>query len=250
MALRHRAGADDRAAGRAARPHPRVDGARLRLEDRRHRRTTRPRSRSCAQVPGVVGAAPAILGKALISTDRADAFISLKGIDPALEPTVTDIRARDAQRAASTALDAGVRRRICRASSLGQRSRRAARRATSATPCTLLTPQGTLSPMGMIPRDAPRARRRHLSASGCYEFDSAYGFVSLDFAERLLGKDDARSHPAAASTTSTRRRRSPSASSSELGADYVAQDWADMNQRSSRRCGSRRWRSRSPSASS
>ena len=44
------------------------------------------------EVPGVVGAAPAIMGKALVSTDRADAFISLKGIDPALEPTVTDIR--------------------------------------------------------------------------------------------------------------------------------------------------------------
>src|SRR5687768_4181548 len=43
-------------------------------------------------VEGVVGAGPAILGKALISTDRADAFISLKGVDPALEASVTDIQ--------------------------------------------------------------------------------------------------------------------------------------------------------------
>ena len=35
-------------------------------------------------IDGVVGAGPAILGKALISTDRADAFISLKGVDPTL----------------------------------------------------------------------------------------------------------------------------------------------------------------------
>src|SRR5215207_4853689 len=41
---------------------------------------------------GVVGAGPAILGKALVSTDRADAFISLKGIDPVLERDVTDIQ--------------------------------------------------------------------------------------------------------------------------------------------------------------
>src|SRR5512139_601962 len=40
---------------------------------------------------GVTGAGPAIMGKALISTDLADAFISLKGVDPTLEGNVTDI---------------------------------------------------------------------------------------------------------------------------------------------------------------
>src|SRR5688500_2199996 len=43
-------------------------------------------------IEDVTGAAPAILGRALISTDRANAFISFKGIDPALEPGVTDIQ--------------------------------------------------------------------------------------------------------------------------------------------------------------
>ena len=45
-----------------------------------------------AALDGVTGAGPAILGKALISTERADAFISLKGVDPALEASVTDIQ--------------------------------------------------------------------------------------------------------------------------------------------------------------
>src|SRR5687767_771882 len=43
-------------------------------------------------IDGVDGAGPAILGKALISTNQADAFISLKGVDPALEAAVTDIQ--------------------------------------------------------------------------------------------------------------------------------------------------------------
>ena len=43
------------------------------------------------KVPHVVGAAPAINGKALISAARSEQFITVKGIDPALEPTVTDI---------------------------------------------------------------------------------------------------------------------------------------------------------------
>jgi lipoprotein-releasing system permease protein len=42
-------------------------------------------------VPGVTGAAPAILGKALLRNEHDDAFISLKGIDPDLEPAVTDV---------------------------------------------------------------------------------------------------------------------------------------------------------------
>src|SRR3954453_1543068 len=43
------------------------------------------------QVPHVIGAAPAILGKALITAAREENFITLKGVDPALEPSVTDI---------------------------------------------------------------------------------------------------------------------------------------------------------------
>jgi len=47
------------------------------------------------QIDGVVGAAPTVLGKALVQTSQGDAFITLKGIDPDLEPNVTDIRRAD-----------------------------------------------------------------------------------------------------------------------------------------------------------
>ena len=42
-------------------------------------------------VPGVTGAAPAILGKALVSSAKAREFVTFKGIDPDLEAGVTDI---------------------------------------------------------------------------------------------------------------------------------------------------------------
>src|SRR5262245_7102432 len=42
-------------------------------------------------VPSVLGAAPAIMGKALISSANGKDFITLKGIDPVLELTVTDL---------------------------------------------------------------------------------------------------------------------------------------------------------------
>ena len=49
-----------------------------------------------------------MIGKALITSASGDGFISIKGIDPALEPSVTDIGDVDAARAASTALDAAA----------------------------------------------------------------------------------------------------------------------------------------------
>src|SRR5262245_29781191 len=45
-------------------------------------------------IPGVVGAAPAIVGKGLLEGSGADpAFVEVKGIDPSREPLVTEIRA-------------------------------------------------------------------------------------------------------------------------------------------------------------
>src|SRR5580765_6300837 len=44
-------------------------------------------------IPGVIGAAPAIVGQGMLQSTASDGiYVQLKGIDPALEPSVTDIR--------------------------------------------------------------------------------------------------------------------------------------------------------------
>src|SRR4030095_5521021 len=44
------------------------------------------------QAPGVLGAAPALAGHGMMQSSRSDgAAVQLKGIDPALEPQVTDL---------------------------------------------------------------------------------------------------------------------------------------------------------------
>ncbi len=176
-------------------------------------------------IDGVVGAGPAVMGKALISTDRADAFISLKGVDPTLEGNVTDVR-RSMQSGSISALtpvteDAPPGILIGRnlAEQLGL---------SVGETATLLTPQGTLSPMGMIPRTR-RVRVVGIYALGLYEFDAAFGFVSLDFAERLLGK----TNPDLIELRVADITNAPAIADrlvEELGSDYVSQDWADMNQ--------------------
>jgi lipoprotein-releasing system permease protein len=176
-------------------------------------------------IDGVVGAGPAVMGKALISTDRADAFISLKGVDPTLEGNVTDVR---------RAMQSGSISALTQASEddppgilIGRNLAEQLGLSVGDT-ATLLTPQGTLSPMGMIPRTR-RVRVVGIYSLGLYEFDAAYGFVSLDFAERLLGK----TNPDLIELRVADITNAPAISDrlvDELGSDYVSQDWADMNQ--------------------
>ena len=175
-------------------------------------------------VPRVVGAAPAILGKALISTGHGEAFITFKGIDPVLETGVTDIsRAMTSGRLDALATSAtderpGIVIGTDLAHTLG---------VVDGDEVTLLTPQGSLTPMGVYPRSR-RVRVVGQFSLGLFEFDSAYGFVSLPLARRLVDRDtielielrvdDIYAAPAVAREIPAR-----------LGAAYVAQTWADLN---------------------
>ena len=175
-------------------------------------------------IPEVVGAAPAIIGKALVSTDRADAFISIKGIDPALEPMVTDL-GRSMRSGSLTAL--GDQSSDGRPGILLGKDLAVQLGVEVGDTVTLLTPQGTLSPMGVLPRSRI-ARVEGIYSLGLLEFDSAYGFVSLAFAQRLLAKDkpdliqlkvsDIYDAPAIADRLVA-----------SLGKEYMAQDWSDIN---------------------
>ena len=175
------------------------------------------------QVDNVVGAAPAILGKALATSPHESAFISLKGIDPALEPSVTDIRRSMIQgRVDSLATSADERPGMLIGKDLAQMLG-----VKVGDTVNLLTPNGVLTPMGMMFRPFT-VRVTGIYSLGLYEFDSSYGFISLDLAKRLLGKTepdlvqlkvrDIYQAPDVAAAIPTR-----------LGRDYVAQDWSDMN---------------------
>jgi lipoprotein-releasing system permease protein len=177
------------------------------------------------RVPGVVGAAPAILGKALVTSPAGEAFITLKGVDPALEPDVTDIRGA-LQRGSLDGLapPAGDEPGgILLGSDLASRLQ-----VDVGDTVSLLTPQGTLSPMGVIPRTR-RLRVAGIFSLGLYEFDAAYGFVGLDVAMRLVGRQDVEliqlrvndmlAAPAIAESIPA-----------VVGTEYVTENWRDMNQ--------------------
>jgi len=173
-------------------------------------------------VPGVVAAAPAIYSKAII-TGSNDTFLTLKAIDPAMEARVTEVASAltggSLEALATTSEDAlpGIVIGHDLAGAIG---------AFVGDQVSLLTTQGTLTPMGI----APRQRRFRVVGTfrlGLIEFDSAYGFVSLETAARLgqpdvdhleLRVSDILSAPEVADRIT-----------STLGSDYVTQDWTDMN---------------------
>lgn len=185
----------------------------------------REAARELSALPHVVGAAPAILGKALATTSHGDAFITVKGIDPELEPHVTEVAEAIRQGSLDDLghVDAPVVGGIIIGEDLSERLG-----ALVGDDLTVVTPQGTLSPMGMMPRPR-RLRVVGVFSLGLYEYDSAYGFVTLEVASRLLGKDridlmqlrvdDIYEAPQIArSITET------------LGPTYQSQDWSEMNQ--------------------
>jgi lipoprotein-releasing system permease protein len=176
------------------------------------------------QLPEIVAAAPAVYGKALVSTDRGDMFITVKGVDPDLERDVTEVassmtggRFEDLATAGEDDLP-GIVIGHDLAGAVG---------AFVGDTVTLLTPQGSLSPMGMMPRQR-RFRVVGTFRVGLLEFDSAYGFVSLELAQRLTGKSGVDHLEARVRDI----YRAPEISESiprRLGGEYLSTDWADLN---------------------
>jgi lipoprotein-releasing system permease protein len=173
------------------------------------------------RVPHVLGAAPAIQGQGLLSASETQP-VQIKGIDPVLEQQVTDLK----EAITSGSIEAlntpeGDSPGILLGKEL------AAKLGVVTGDSVSLTMGVTLTPAGLL----PRTRRLHvvgLFSLGLIEFDATYGFVSLDVAKRLLGKDkvdliqlrvdDIYAAPRIAQSIPTL-----------LGTQYVTQDWAEMN---------------------
>ena len=173
---------------------------------------------------GVLGAAPVVMGKGILRSADGSMFITLKGIDPALEPRVTEVGRSMRQ----GSLDA-----------LGNQSEEepdgivigedlaTSLRVRTGDQVELLTPEGTLTPAGMV--TLPRVLKVvGVYRLGLFEFDSAYGFIHIDDAKRILkrfGPDYIELRAADMFEAPSLARRLEDA----LGPEYQLQDWSEMN---------------------
>ena len=171
-------------------------------------------------VPRVRGAAPGIMGKGMISSPSGKSFITIKGIDPALESNVTDIKTA-IQSGRVEDLTTGLPPGIL----IGRQLAEALAVKVGDT-VSLLTDQGTLSPGGMLPRNRT-ARVAGIFNLGLQEFDAEWGFVSLDFAERLVGVDQVEMIQLRVDDINASPEIADSVEA--LGPAYRAQDWSELN---------------------
>lgn len=177
-----------------------------------------------SRVPGVTGAAPVVLGKALIRSGQQDAFVTIKGIDPAREAGVTEMatRMRAGRLAALDVTGEGLDGIVIGtelARSLGVQL---------GDSVTLLTPEGTLSPMGVLPRTRT-LKLVGIFSLGMFDVDSSYAVVSLPVAQRLVNHDHVDFIQLRVRNIYDAPRIAAEIGERFDGA-YIAQDWASMNQ--------------------
>ncbi|HYE88779.1 MAG TPA: lipoprotein-releasing ABC transporter permease subunit [Vicinamibacterales bacterium] len=176
------------------------------------------------QRPGVIGAAPAVVGKAMI-TGLSNDFLQVKGIDPAMERGVTDI--------AKSLVD-GSLDRLTPASEedlagivIGQElAKSIAVKVGDSVRVT--TTNGSLSPMGVMPR-IRRFTVVGIFRIGLFEVDSGFGFVDVERGMALTGADRVE-HIEVKLTDPYDAPRVADEIAEQFGPDYVTQDWSDVNQ--------------------
>lgn len=174
-------------------------------------------------IPDVVGAAPVVLGQGLIQSAASQAPITVKGIVPKEEATVTNI----AQAMQSGSLEALDQPRdgpdgIVLGQDLAEKLDVAL-----GDQVRIVTAEERLTPMGMM----PRIRTFALVGTyrlGLFEFDSAYGLVSLATAQSLLNASEPHFIEVRVRDLFEARTIAESIPD-QLGPEYLPQDWMDMN---------------------
>lgn len=177
------------------------------------------------ELPRVQGAAPALYAKALLSSRTGSGVATIKGVIPAEEAQVTEL-ARQVQDGSLADLrvvegqpDPILLGRDL-ANSLG---------VGIGDVLTLTSPNGRLSPMGVLPRTA-KLRVAGTVRSGLFEFDSAWAYVPLATAQRLFDVGDQAGLVQVKVDDMYAVREIAPALLAAVGEDYVANDWIRMNE--------------------
>jgi len=178
-------------------------------------------------VPHVLGAAPAVYGKGLMTTPGGSAVAMLKGVVPAEERTVTDL-ASQVEAGQLDALDHVTEASLPPvllgrdlASTLG---------VGVGDVVSVTSPNGRLSPYGMIP-SIKKFRVAGTVYSGLYEFDAQWAYVPLSVAQRLFteGSDSASLVEVRIDDIYAVREVAPRIVAA-VGQGYITTDWIMMNQ--------------------
>lgn len=178
------------------------------------------------RTPRVEGAAPAVYGKGLLTSAAGSAVATLKGVLPVYERSVTELGSQVVE----GSLDAlggpggeGPQPPVLLGKDLAESLGVGVGDVVSLT-----SPQGRLSPMGVLPR-VVKLRVAGTVRSGLYEFDSAWAYLPLATAQRLFGTGDGVSLIEVRIDDMYAVGRVAPALLAALGEGYLTNDWIQMN---------------------
>jgi len=168
----------------------------------------------------VIGAAPYVAAQAMLTREDAVRGVLLRGVDPAQEPKVSDI----GQQFRTGSMDAlvpgsfGIALGSELAAAMGVRP---------GDKVTLVAPQGTITPAGVLPR-LKQFTVVGVFSSGHYEFDSALALVNMQDAETLFRLDG----PSGVRLKLADMQRAPQVAqelAGTLSGDLYLRDWSRQN---------------------
>jgi lipoprotein-releasing system permease protein len=135
-------------------------------------------------VPGVRSIEPAIYNTVLLSAGGRAAGVVLKGVDPKLELQASGALKNIVAGSASFAPDATGVPALLIGHILSEE-----KKISVGDYVTLTSPQGNLTPFGML----PRSRQFHVTGvydSGFYDYDANWAFVTIESGQKLAGVGD------------------------------------------------------------
>lgn len=138
-----------------------------------------------SDTPGVESIEPAIYNTVLLSCGSRARGVVLKGVDPDLELRASGALRHMAAGSNTFAADADGIPALLIGRILGEELN-----ISVGDYVTLTSPQGSLTPFGMVPRSR-RFRVGGIFDSGFYDYDANWGFVTLQSAQALAGVGDA-----------------------------------------------------------
>ena len=134
--------------------------------------------------PGVRSIEPAIYNTVLLSSGTHASGIVLKGVDPELEWRASEALRNLVAGSSDFAADGDGIPALLVGRILAED-----KKISAGDYVTLTSPQGNLTPFGMVPRSR-RFRVAGIFDSGFYDYDANWGFVTLESAQGLAGIGD------------------------------------------------------------
>jgi lipoprotein-releasing system permease protein len=176
-------------------------------------------------VAGVEAATPNIFGQALITSGQYSSGIAIRGVNPATVGKVLNLESKMISGQLADLVNGTGLPLIVLGRELASQLR-----VDMGWKVRLLSPNGTLTPMGVLPK-VQTCVVGGIFATGMYEYDSSIGFVNLETARRLVGIDGNGVQSLELRVTDVDKADYVAAAVRQhIGPTYLIRDWKQANQ--------------------